>query len=98
MPTGTGKTGVIAILSIGVPETDWSLILTPWKNLCEQLVGDLETRFWPTQNRSVTRRGGAANTSPLGSLRDANGLIYIRVAGRKLLCFEQLPESIFCVP
>src|SRR6202022_5025637 len=38
------------------------------------------------------------NTSPLGGLRDANGLIYIRVGGCKLLCFEQFPESIFCVP
>lgn len=46
MPTGTGKTGVIAVLSIAVPETGWSLILTPWKNLCDQLVEDLETRFW----------------------------------------------------
>jgi len=46
MPTGTGKTGVIAVLSIAIPETGWSLILTPWKNLCDQLVEDLETRFW----------------------------------------------------
>ncbi len=38
------------------------------------------------------------NTSLLGSLRDANGIIYIRVGGRKLLCFEQFPESVFCVP
>jgi hypothetical protein len=38
------------------------------------------------------------STSPLGSLRDANGYIYIRVGGRKLLCFEQFPESIFGVP
>jgi hypothetical protein len=37
------------------------------------------------------------NTSPLGSLREANGLIYIRVGGRKLLCSEQFPEPILCV-
>jgi hypothetical protein len=26
MPTGTAKTGVIAVLSIAVPETGWSLL------------------------------------------------------------------------
>lgn len=52
MPTGTGKTGVIAVLSIAVPETGWSLILTPWKNLCDQLVEDLGTRFWAARKWS----------------------------------------------
>jgi len=52
MPTGTGKTGVIAVLSIAVPETGWSLILTPWKNLCDQLVEDLGTRFWAARQWS----------------------------------------------
>ncbi len=50
MPTGTGKTGVIAVLSVAVPGTGWSLVLTPWKNLCDQLVEDLELRFWTTRN------------------------------------------------
>ena len=46
-----------------------------------------------------SQRGGTLyNTSPLGSLRDANGPIYIRVGGRKLLCFEQFPESILFIP
>lgn len=47
MPTGTGKTGVIAVLSIVLPpEEGWTLVLTPWKNLCEQMISDLQERFW----------------------------------------------------
>lgn len=56
MPTGTGKTGVIAVLSIAIPETGWSLILTPWKNLCDQLVEDLETRFWSARKWSPSTK------------------------------------------
>jgi superfamily II DNA or RNA helicase len=46
MPTGTGKTGVIAVLSVALPPPSWTLILTPWKNLCDQMMGDLSERFW----------------------------------------------------
>jgi superfamily II DNA or RNA helicase len=46
MPTGTGKTGVIAVLSVVLPPPKWTLVLTPWTNLCTQLVGDLKERFW----------------------------------------------------
>src|SRR5690242_10672711 len=46
MPTGTGKTGVIAVLSVVHPPPKWTLVLTPWTNLCTQLVGDLKERFW----------------------------------------------------
>lgn len=50
------------------------------------------------QNPSIIRSEEEANTSPMGSLRDANGLIYIRVGRRKLLCFEQFPESTLFIP
>jgi superfamily II DNA or RNA helicase len=46
MPTGTGKTGVIAVLSAGVPPEGWTLILTPWKNLCDQMVRQIREQFW----------------------------------------------------
>ena len=46
MPTGTGKTGVIATLSVAVPPEGWTLVLTPWDNLCRQLVRQLRSRFW----------------------------------------------------
>lgn len=59
MPTGTGKTGVIAVLSVGLPPPAWTLILTPWKNLCDQMVEDIEEGFWrvwkPTPKPEIER-------------------------------------------
>ena len=49
MPTGTGKTGVIAVISLGPPRPGWSLVLTPWRNLCNQMVQDLGSRFWESR-------------------------------------------------
>lgn len=45
MPTGTGKTGVIAWLSMkSAPGV--TLVLTPWTNLRDQMVESLERGFW----------------------------------------------------
>lgn len=46
MPTGTGKTGVIATLACGVPEIRRTLIITPRRALVEQMRRDLHTRLW----------------------------------------------------
>ena len=46
MPTGTGKTGVIAAIT-ALPEVHGHrLVLTPWKALAAQLTSDLRGRFW----------------------------------------------------
>jgi superfamily II DNA or RNA helicase len=45
MPTGTGKTGVIACLTRSANRNK-SLVLTPWKHLRNQMVSDLEEGFW----------------------------------------------------
>lgn len=45
MPTGTGKTGVIACLT-RLSNGKSSLVLTPWVNLRTQMVRDLEKGFW----------------------------------------------------
>ena len=45
LPTGTGKTGVIAITSGKIVEGN-VLIVTPWANLRSQMVRDLEEKFW----------------------------------------------------
>jgi hypothetical protein len=45
MPTGTGKTGVIACLSrMSNPRS--TLVLTPWAHLRSQMVADLANGFW----------------------------------------------------
>ncbi|HSS48990.1 MAG TPA: DEAD/DEAH box helicase family protein, partial [Thermoanaerobaculia bacterium] len=46
MPTGTGKSGVIAILTRCFEDTRSSLVLTPFKALREQLAADVERKFW----------------------------------------------------
>lgn len=46
MPTGTGKTAVIATLACVSPRVHRTLILTPREGLVNQMKGDLSYRFW----------------------------------------------------
>lgn len=47
MPTGTGKTGVIASSVVFPPAlSGHRLVLTPWDALVRQLVADIDARFW----------------------------------------------------
>jgi superfamily II DNA or RNA helicase len=45
MPTGTGKTGIIACLT-RLSNSGSSLVLAPWANLREEMARDLDTGFW----------------------------------------------------
>jgi superfamily II DNA or RNA helicase len=45
MPTGTGKTGIIACLT-RLSNQESSLVLTPWAHLRNQMVADIENGFW----------------------------------------------------
>jgi superfamily II DNA or RNA helicase len=46
MPTGTGKTGVVACLTMLSNQAGTSLVLTPWAHLRDQMVEDLNGAFW----------------------------------------------------
>lgn len=46
MPTGTGKSGVIAVLSTCFEDTPHVLVITPFAALRDQLVSAIDTRFW----------------------------------------------------
>jgi superfamily II DNA or RNA helicase len=47
MPTGTGKTGVIAASVTFIPSLQGHrLVLTPWDALVRQLITDIDRRFW----------------------------------------------------
>ncbi len=46
MPTGTGKTGVIAVLACAVPQIERTLVITPRRALVEQMIEDLHRRLW----------------------------------------------------
>lgn len=51
MPTGTGKTGVIAALARIMPGVGLTLVLSPRIALRNQLAGDLAAHFWRTVGR-----------------------------------------------
>lgn len=53
MPTGTGKTGVIATLACISPQVKKVLILTPRSGLVHQMKYDLSFRFWSRAVRGV---------------------------------------------
>lgn len=46
MPTGTGKSGVIAVAAQRLVNDGDVLLLTPWDALVEQLTSDVRERFW----------------------------------------------------
>ncbi|TLS17079.1 MAG: DEAD/DEAH box helicase [Betaproteobacteria bacterium] len=52
MPTGTGKTGVIAWLSM-ISAKGRTLVLTPWTNLRDQMVEALKVGFWKSSEMSA---------------------------------------------
>jgi hypothetical protein len=56
MPTGTGKSGVIAVATYFGNPNGSTLVLTPWKNLCDQLKTDLEGEFWDHLKLSAADR------------------------------------------
>jgi len=45
MPTGTGKTGVVACASL-ISASGRTLVLTPWANLRDQMISALTKGFW----------------------------------------------------
>lgn len=57
MPTGTGKTGVIAALACASAGPCKTLILTPRKALVRQMAMDLATRFWRKLGAAYTDNG-----------------------------------------
>lgn len=63
MPTGTGKTGVIATLACAVPEIRRTLVITPRKALVDQMVRDLHTRLWSRFGRIYDGSGVRARAS-----------------------------------
>ncbi|WP_255484694.1 DEAD/DEAH box helicase [Duganella sp. 1224] len=69
MPTGTGKSGVIATLACALPEVSRTLIITPRRSLVDQMLNDVHWRFWKHFNLEygktglrASQRSGAAPT------------------------------------
>lgn len=74
MPTGSGKTAVIATLACALPQIKRTLVITPRRALVDQMYADLFTRFWSRfdliydGDNVRPRRDGDA--SPDGPYRD----------------------------
>lgn len=80
MPTGTGKSGVIAVLARCLPDVKKVLVLTPRTALAEQLRRDVAYRFWgflgfeiPEQPKKGPPKSFTANSATAGkSVETAN--------------------------
>jgi hypothetical protein len=46
LPTGTGKSGIIAVLARCLPSVNRTLVLTPRESLVDQMIDDVRFRFW----------------------------------------------------
>jgi superfamily II DNA or RNA helicase len=46
MPTGTGKTGIMAALAQGFSDTQNILVVAPWAHLKGQIASEISHRFW----------------------------------------------------
>jgi hypothetical protein len=57
MPTGTGKTGIIAAIACAQSGPFKTLVLTPRKALVRQMARDLSTRFWRNLGAAYTADG-----------------------------------------
>ncbi|MGV0583799.1 DEAD/DEAH box helicase family protein [Mycobacteroides chelonae] len=82
MPTGTGKTGVIAAISTSLPEVGGHrLVLTPWNALAVQLIDDLSGRFWsrlpPAARPDVLPVRRLPPSSELFDLQSTSPTIYV---------------------
>ncbi|MFI4973070.1 MAG: DEAD/DEAH box helicase [Caulobacterales bacterium] len=53
MPTGTGKSGVVALVTRCLPQVRRALVLTPRTALTEQLKDDIAFRFWGNMGLDV---------------------------------------------
>ncbi len=53
MPTGTGKSGVVACISRCFPTVKRILVLTPRTALADQLKSDIAVRFWGNMGYTV---------------------------------------------
>jgi superfamily II DNA or RNA helicase len=93
MPTGTGKTGVIATLTAALPQTGWTLILTPWRNLCKQMQDDIKERFWETIEWKPSSKPNVERLYPrtINSIlaRETHGLIVVATFATLVTIFKK---------
>jgi superfamily II DNA or RNA helicase len=75
LPTGTGKSGIIAVLARCLPDVRRVLVLTPRTALTEQLIADIRYRFW--MHMGFEHEGTALFTSAAEAFGNALQNVYI---------------------
>ncbi|ENP8342334.1 DEAD/DEAH box helicase family protein [Vibrio harveyi] len=83
LPTGTGKSGIISVLSRCLPKYRNILVLTPREALTKQLLDDIRFRFWNHMGFTAAQSGCfSASASELGATLE------------KAECHQLLPSEV----
>lgn len=99
LPTGTGKSGVIAWSLAQLPELKGHrLVLTPWAALRDQLIEDIDGRFWkrlgmdsPPKKMPLVKRLPA--TKDIDTVADGEPTIYVATISAISTLWNQLDGS-----
>lgn len=87
LPTGTGKSGIVAVLARCLPTISRTLVLTPRESLVEQMIDDIRFRFW--KHLGYTAQDGVtfvAGTALIGAeLADAYVETLVPSRGEQIL-------------
>lgn len=75
LPTGTGKSGIIAVLARCLPNIRRVLVLTPRTALTKQLIGDIRYRFW--KHMGFEHEGTALFTAAAEEFGNALESVYV---------------------
>jgi superfamily II DNA or RNA helicase len=68
LPTGTGKSGIVAVLTRCLPKVKRALVLTPRQSLVSQMSDDIRFRFWGHLGYDVTAgKTFTADSSVIGA-------------------------------
>jgi hypothetical protein len=101
MPTGTGKTSVIATLACALPQVRRTLIVTPRRTLVTQMLADVHWRIW--QNFDLAYDGTSLRKGKLGPTvpereSEAAGVIRLLPShAERILLNKVAPERLIVV-
>ncbi|MGE4049959.1 MAG: DEAD/DEAH box helicase [Piscinibacter sp.] len=100
MPTGTGKTSVIATLACALPLVRRTLIVTPRRALVTQMLADIHWRFWRNFGLGYDGRGLVPATpkrTPTEREGHACGVIRLLPSGARDLIARDTSERVVVV-
>jgi hypothetical protein len=93
LPTGTGKSGIVAVLARCLPQIKRTLVLTPRHSLVGQMKDDIRFRFWGRLGYDVT--DGTTYTADAKTAGAELGAVYVEtlVPSRGEMILQHVPGS-----